>query len=179
MAGMDKSVRSFLNEHGTAARWLDDIIDALLERHGTAHVRDIARDVAKAKAARDKNTVEQTVTRRLNDFCSDADDFSKDVAHDLFERVEPATYRLRSYPERPNVIELARIEFDDIAMQAMWDTFRNIARQRREPQWREANNETKLLAFVKWIKKDQSRTEYERRRAQYSKLGDGLDALFD
>lgn len=176
---MDEPVRSFLNQHGTAARWLDDIIDALIERRGTAHVRDIARDVAKANDARDKDTVEQIVTRRLNDFCSDAADFSKHAAHDLFERVEPATYRLRSYPERPNVIELVRIEFDDIAMQSMWDTFRNIVRQRHAQQWREANNERKLSAFVKWMAKDERRADYERRKAQYSMPGDGLDALFD
>lgn len=175
---MDESVRSFLDEHRTAARWLDDIIDALIERRGTAHVRDIARDVAKANDARDKDTVEQIVTRRLNDFCSDAADFSKDVAHDLFKRVEPATYRLRSYPDRPNVIELVRIEFDDAAMQSMWDTFRNIVYQKHPQQWREANNEKKLSAFVKWMAKDRSRAEYERRKTQYSMPGD-LDALFN
>jgi len=176
---MDEPVRSFLNQHGTAARWLDDIIDALIERRGTAHVRDIARDVAKANDARDKDTVEQIVTRRLNDFCSDAADFTKQAAYDLFERVEPAIYRLRSYPERPNVIELVRIEFDDIAMQSMWDTFRNIVRQRHAQQWREANNEKKLAAFVKWMAKDERRADYERRKALYSMPGDGLDALFD
>jgi hypothetical protein len=77
---MDEPVRSFLNQHGTAARWLDDIIDTLIERRGTAHVRDIAREVAKVNDARDKDTVEQIVTRRLNDFCWDAADFSKRAA---------------------------------------------------------------------------------------------------
>jgi hypothetical protein len=175
---MDEPVRSFLNQHGTAARWLDDIIDALIARRGTAHVRDIARDVARTNDARDKATVEQIVTRRLNDFCSDAADFSKQAAHDLFERVEPATYRLRSYPERPNVIELVRIEFDDTAMQSMWDIFRNTVRQRYAQQWRQANNEKKLSAFVKWMAKDERRADYERLKAQYSLQGDGLDALF-
>lgn len=175
---MDASVRPFLDMHRTTVRWLDDIIDVLIERRGTAHFREIARDVAKAKDARDKDTVEQIVTRRLNDFCSDAADFSKDAAHDLFERIGPATYRLRSYPERPNVIELVRIEFDDMAMQSMWDSFKNMARQRHAQQWRQANNEKKLSAFVKWMAKDQSQAEYERRKAQYSMSGDSLDALF-
>lgn len=174
---MDEPLRSFLNTHGTAARWLDDIIDALIERGGIAHVRDISRDLAKSNDARDKDTVEQIVTRRLNDFCSDAEDFSKDAAHDLFERVEPATYRLRSYPKRPDVIELVRIEFDDMATQSMWDSFRNIANQRHARRWRQASNEKKLLAFIKWMAKDPRRAEYERRKAQYSVPGD-LDALF-
>lgn len=176
---MDEPVRSFLNMHGTAARWLDDIIDTMIERRGTAHVRDIARDVARANDARDKDTIEQIVTRRLNDFCSDAADFSKDAAHDLFERVEPATYRLRSYPERPNIIQLVRIEFDDIAMQSMWDTFSNIARRMKAQQWNQADNARKLAEFVKWMAREQSRAEYERRKAQYSAQGDGdLDSLF-
>ena len=131
-------------------------------------------DVAKANDARDKNTVEQIVTRRLNDFCSDAADFHKDADHDLFERVEPATYRLRSFPDRPNVIELVRIEFDDIAMQSVLDTFSTKYAQ----QWKQADNTKKLAAFVKWMAKDQNHAEYERRKAQYSMPGD-LDALFD
>lgn len=176
---MDDSVRSFLDTHHTMALWLDDIIDVLIERRGTAHIREIARDVAKAKKARDKDTVEQIVTRRLNDFCSNAADFAKDAAHDLFERIEPATYRLRSYPERSNVIELVRIEFDEMTMQSMWDSFKSIARQRHAQQWRQANNEKKLSAFVKWMAKDQSHAEYERRKAQYSMPGDSLDALFE
>jgi hypothetical protein len=175
---MDDPVRSFLNTHRTAVRWLDDIIDALIERRGTAHVRDIARDLVKFNDTRDKDTIEQIVTRRLNDFCSEAADFRKDSAHDFFEKVEPATFRLRSYPDRPNVIELVRIEFDDAAMQSMWDFFRTIARQKHAEQWKQAGNAKKLAAFVKWIAREQSRAEYERRKAQFSAPGDTLDALF-
>jgi hypothetical protein len=171
---MDESVRSFLNMHRTAARWLDDIIDTFIERRGTAHVRDIARDLAKSDDARDKDTVEQIVTRRINDFCSDAADFNKDAAHDFFKRVEPATYRLRSYPERPDVVELVRIEFDDPAMQSMWESFKRAARQRRAQLWREANNGKKLALFVKWMAREQNLAEYERRKMP----GDNLDFLF-
>jgi hypothetical protein len=110
---MCDSVRKFLNTHRTAARWLDDIIDVLISRRGTAHVKVIADDLVKSNKGRDKDTAEQIVTRQINDFCSNAADFDKDAAHDLFQRVEPATYRLRAYPERPTVIELVRIEFDD------------------------------------------------------------------
>ena len=175
---MDDSIRSFLNTHRTAGCWLDDIVDVLMSRRGTAHVRDIARDLAKSNDARDKETVEQIVTRRLNDFCSNAPDFRKDTAHDLFERVEPATYRLRSYPERPAVIELTRIEFDDVAIQSMWDSFRSFARRDYSQNWQQANNARKLSAFIKWMAREHNRAEYERRKAQYTTHSDSLDALF-
>jgi hypothetical protein len=113
---MDVSVREFLNVHPTTVRWLDDIIDVFIGRRGTAHVNIIADDLVKSNKARDKDTSEKIVTRRINDFCSDAADFNKDSAYDLFKRVEPATYRLCSYPERPTILELVRIEFDDPAM---------------------------------------------------------------
>jgi hypothetical protein len=89
---MDAPVRDFLTVHRTASRWLDEIIDVLVDRRGTAHVRDIARYLVKSNDTRDKDTVEQIVTRRINDSCSNAPDFRKSAAHDLFERVEPATY---------------------------------------------------------------------------------------
>ena len=174
---MDDSVQLFLNTYRTTAHWLDDIIDAFISRRGTAHVKVIADDLMKSNKARDKDTVEQIVTRRINDFCSSAEDFNKDAAHDLFERVEPGTYRLRSYPERPTIIELVRIEFDDVDMQSMWDSFRKRAKKRQPLDWRQADNAKKLRAFVKWMAKEQNRAEYERRKAQDSALGD-LDALF-
>ena len=167
---MDDSVREFLDTHRTTARWLDDIIDVLTSRRGVAHVKVIADDLVKSNPARDKDTVEQTVTRRINDFCSDAADFDKDTAHDLFQRVEPATYRLRTYPERPDVIELVRIEFDNAATQSMWDSFGKLARKKKPQSWRQANNEKKLSEFVKWMARDQIKAEYERRKKVYDEL---------
>ena len=160
---MDQTVREFLNKHRTAARWLDDIIDQLVERGGKAHVNTIARELAKSWL-RDINTVEQTVTRRINDFCSDAADFTKSEEHDLFERVAPATYRLRTYPARPDIIELIRIEFDDPAMQNMWRHFSDRASKQHLAKWREMSNASRLAAFVKWMSKDEVYAEYERQK---------------
>jgi hypothetical protein len=174
---MDDLIRSFINVHRTAARWLDDIIDVLIERRGTAHVRDIASNLAKSNEARDKDTIEQIITRRLNDFCSNAADYRKDADHDLFERVEPATFRLRSYPERPNIIELVRIEFDDPAMRSMWDSFKNA--MRHAPQWKRADNAKKLSAFVKWMARESHRADYERRKAQWTAPADSFEMLSD
>jgi hypothetical protein len=173
---MRDSVHEFLNEHPTFGRWLEDIIDVLIGRRGTAHVKLIADDLVKANKAREKDTTEQIVTRQINDFCSDAADFAKDTAHDLFERVEPATYRLRSYPERPRVIELVCIEFDDVAMQSMWGTFRDAMKKQQPIRWRESNNERKLGAFTKWMAREQNHAEYERRKAVSAP---SLDAIFD
>jgi hypothetical protein len=89
------------------SRWLDDIIDVLMRFSGKAHVHTIARELSKSYG-RDIDTVEETVTRRINDFCSDAQDFEKGKEYDLFERVEPATYRLRNYV-RPEVIDMTQI----------------------------------------------------------------------
>jgi hypothetical protein len=79
---MEDSVRMFLDEHRTTSRWLDDIIDVLLKMRGSAHVNAIARELSKSYR-RDIDTVEQTVTRRINDFCSDAADFRKPKKYDL------------------------------------------------------------------------------------------------
>jgi hypothetical protein len=102
---MDDKVYKSLKEHRTAASWLNDIIDVLLRFRGTAHVSTIARELANSYG-RDIEAMEQTITRRINDFCSDATDWKKTKDYDLFKRVEPATYKLRSYPDRPDINEL-------------------------------------------------------------------------
>ena len=65
---MDDTVQLFLNTHRTTAHWLHDIIDAFISRRGTAHVKVIADDLVKSNKTRDKDTVEEIVTRRINDF---------------------------------------------------------------------------------------------------------------
>jgi hypothetical protein len=102
---MEDPLYKFLKEHRTVARWLDDIVDVLLRFGGTAHVNTIARKLANSYG-RGIETMEQTATRRINDFCSDAQDWKKSKDHDLFRRVEPGTYSLRCYPDRPKIIEL-------------------------------------------------------------------------
>jgi hypothetical protein len=168
---MEDSVRMFLDEHRTTSRWLDDIIDVLLKMRGSAHVNAIARELSKSYR-RDIDTVEQTVTRRINDFCSDAADFRKPKKYDLFERIEPATYRLRAYPTKPNIIELIRIEFDDATMQDMWRLFSDLAHKKDQEKWKAANNERKLAAYVKWMSRENIYTMYKRRKAEEPMLGE-------
>ena len=174
---MDNAVRVFLDEHRTTSRWLDDIIDVLLQLRGSAHVKAIARELSKSYR-RDIDTVEQTVTRRINDFCSDAADFGKSKDCDLFERIEPATYRLRAYPSKPNIIELIRIEFEDATMQDMWRMFSDIAHKKNQEKWSVASNEKKLAAFVKWISNEKIDAMYKRRKADDAAMGDiDIDAI--
>jgi hypothetical protein len=163
---MDEKVRVFLDQHRTASRWLDDIIDVFMRFSGKAHVHTIAHELSKSYG-RDIDTVEETVTRRINDFCSDAYDFKKGKEYDLFERVEPATYRLRRYPEKPNIIELIRIEFDDPAMQDMWRWFGEGARKKDLKNWSAASNERKLTWFVNWMSKPEVNQIYQKRKADF------------
>jgi hypothetical protein len=161
---MHEAVRIFLRNHPTKARWLDDIIDVLLRSGGKAHVRAISRELSKVNE-RDINAIEQTVTRCINDFCSDAQDYQKDKRCDLFARVNPATYRLRSYPERPDVIELIRIEFIDSTMHEMWKEFAKNTKSRFSDKWNAATNAKKLGWFVRQMSKRGWLDEYERRKA--------------
>jgi hypothetical protein len=78
--------------------WLDASIEVLLRQpRGTAHVDKIVDAVKRWKIKNPKNTIART----LNTFCSNARDYSPDKP-DLFERVAPNTFRLRSFPERPD-----------------------------------------------------------------------------
>jgi hypothetical protein len=166
---MSDTLEVFLAKHPTAARWLDDIIDVLLEEpRGTAHVREIAK-ILNRQYGRDVDTVEETVTRRVNDFCSNATDFSKDKKFDLFERVEPATYRLRSFPDKPDVIELIAISFDEAALQSVWNTFKDLAAKQLGEKWKSTSNRKKLEAFAKNLEPGKALAEeYERRKEFYS-----------
>jgi hypothetical protein len=166
---MDEKVREFLDQHHLTTRWLDDIIDVVMRFRGTAHVRTIARELSKSYG-RDIDTPDETVTRRINDFCSNAPDFDKSPKYDLFERVEPATYRPRSYPTRPNIIELEQIKFEDVLMQDMWRWFVKECEKKNQKAYAAASNEKKLTAFVNCMSRPavfqeyQQRQEYEQRR---------------
>ncbi len=78
--------------------WLDACIEVLLkEPRGTAHVDKIADALRRWEISDPKNTI----VRTLNSYCSDAADYKRERP-DLFERVRPNTFRLRTYPSRPD-----------------------------------------------------------------------------
>jgi hypothetical protein len=78
--------------------WLDAAVAVLLKQPGgTAHVDKIADAVKRWNIRDPKNTL----VRTLNTYCSDAADY-KSHRPDLFERVAPNSFRLRSFPDRPD-----------------------------------------------------------------------------
>ncbi|PIO98281.1 hypothetical protein [Pleomorphomonas carboxyditropha] len=90
--------------------WLDASINFLLKQpRGTAHVDKIADALNRWNISDPKNTI----VRTLNTYCSDAKDYKR-TRPDLFQRVEPNTFRLRSFPERPDtrfaINEAMRVE---------------------------------------------------------------------
>ena len=83
---MSDPIADFLAKHRSSSQWLDDIVNVLLNKpRGTAHVSEIARDLWYSEK-RDINSIEETITRRINDYCSDAADFAKTLDHDLFQQ---------------------------------------------------------------------------------------------
>lgn len=78
--------------------WLEASIAVLLTQpKGTAHVDKIV-DVTKRWNIKNPKS---TIVRTLNTFCSNATDY-KERNPNLFERVAPNTFRLRSFPNRPD-----------------------------------------------------------------------------
>lgn len=167
----DSILENFLNEFPLKSKWLDDIIHVLLRRpSGTAHVKDIAKDLNALNRDRYIASIEETVTRRINDFCSDAADFKKDDSLDFFQRVEPATYRLRSYPNAPNILEVINIEFDDSTMNDVWKLFNEIAEKKNRDKWTTLGNGRKLAHFVNNFQSNTHwKTEFDERKAFLSK----------
>jgi hypothetical protein len=172
---MTDPVSEFLVTNPTTAKWLDDIIDALLHQpRGTAHVSVLAHKLWRPEK-RDVDSIEQTITRRINDFCGDAADFNKSAAHDLFQRVEPATYCLRSFPEKPDIYELTTTRFDDPAMQYMWELFSTTRKKLVPEKWKAATNRRRLELFVKWMSDPDQQESYDGQKSLYRDIEGGLD----
>jgi hypothetical protein len=89
----------------------------------------------------------RTITRCINDYSSDAEDFNKTPDHDLFQRVKPATYRLRSFPDKPNVYELAPVRFIERAMRRMWADFGKMMKDKFPEKWSAATNHERHAWF--------------------------------
>ena len=160
----------FLAEFPLKSKWLDDIISVLLCRppRGVAHVSDIGNELWKERYV---STMDETITRRINDFCSDAADFQKSKQYDLFERVEPATYRLRSYPNAPETLDLVRIEFEDRWMNDMWKLFVRKAEETDPVKWKSLGNHKRLFNFAKnFLANPFWRKEYLRRKTEEPKF---------
>ena len=140
-----KLLDDFLIHHPLRSSRLDEIVDAFRRRiSGTAHVRDL---VLELWGDHDVDSIEPAITRQIDDYCSNAPDFNRPKAYDLFERVAPTTYRLRCYPNKPDLLELFPIQFEEPSMQSSWLLF--AAKAREDHCWKLASNWQRLSAFAK------------------------------
>jgi hypothetical protein len=155
---MNDAVKKFLAEYPTTVGWLSEIIDVVIEYRRGVHVRIIARELSKSHP--NVEAVEETVTRTINDYCGDAADFRRPPKYNLFERVEPATYRLRTYPEKPNLFELIGIEFKDATMQGLWKWVANTLRKKGGG----LSDEEILVRLVTYMNSDDGKKMYAERK---------------
>ena len=172
---MTDPVSEFLVTNPTTAKWLDDIIEALLDQpRGTTHVSVLAHKLWRSEK-RDVASIEQTITRRINDFCGDAADFNKSAAHDLFQRVEPATYRLRSFPERPDIYELTATHSTIRLCSTCGKLSRQHVKKSVPEKWKAATNRRKLELFVKWMSDPDQQEWYESQKSLFRDTEGGPD----
>jgi hypothetical protein len=165
---MNDAVKEFLAEYPTTFEWLSEIIDLLVHYPRGAHVKTLARELSKSHL--NVGAVEETVTRTINNFCGDAEDFSRSPEYNLFERVEPATYRLRTYPQKPDhLFDLLGIEFEDEVMQQVWKWYADAVRKKRK----DLSNEQTLAHFVNYMNSDSGKEMY----ALQKKIGEELPGL--
>jgi hypothetical protein len=140
--------------------WLDDIVEVFLKRpNGVAEVDAVVN--ALLKTDRDMGSEgESTVTRTINNFCINAGDTEGEVKHPVFERIGPATYRLLTYPNSPDLIEIQKIQFADYAYHRVWETFVDLAK--KNPKWETLSKRQRLEAYAKNLKeKEQLRSLLE------------------
>jgi hypothetical protein len=91
---------------------LDDLIECFLHRpDGVAHIEIVVKWLGRHTKRDLTETPTETVTRRLNDYTINANDRGNNGPRGrycLFERIERATWKLLTYPERPNLFDIQR-----------------------------------------------------------------------
>jgi hypothetical protein len=129
---------------------LADIVDEFLRApKGIDHVDAIVnrlmssgRDVGKAP--------KETVTRSINDYCPDAKDADHTVTHPIFARIEPGTYRLLTFPDRPDLVEIQDFKFTDPAFRYAWEQFSKEMKSRQQSVWAALSKRGMLTAFMEY-----------------------------
>ena len=151
--------------------WLDDIVDILMHRpNGQAEVKAIAFGIMRTD--RDVGAKpNQTITRTINNHCSDANDALPEVKSDLFERVARATYRLRSWPDRPDLIEIQGVKFDDDAHQSTWEWFLTLVQKKYPERAKSMSRRELLQVYTRYIRPGGPlQDELKQRKEYYSKV---------
>jgi len=129
--------------------WLDDIVGVFLKRsNGEGEVDAIV--IALLKTDREIGVeVESTVTRTINNFCVNAEDADEKMRHPVFKRIGPGKYKLLSYPNSPDLIEMQNILFSDHAHQRLWTSFTEKAKS--SPKWKTLSKRERLVVFSRNI----------------------------
>jgi hypothetical protein len=127
--------------------WLEDIVEVMRRRpHGKADIDTIANEIM--KTTRDVGRApKETITRTINDWCINSGDLVRKPHAHVFERTGTATYRLLTFPNAPDLIELQEIRFSDYSYTRTWETF--VKKVKSNPKWAEMTKRQRLTAFAK------------------------------
>jgi hypothetical protein len=129
--------------------WLEDIVQALLRRpYGVGEVDAITLAIQRGER-NIRDNLEPTVTRAINNHCINAQDAERKVKHSLFTRIAPATYKLLSYPEIPDLLEIQNIQFTEPGFKQAWDIF--VYWWKSDPNWNVVTKRKKLAFFSRSI----------------------------
>lgn len=133
--------------------WLDDIVEVFLKRpNGVAEIDAVVTSLLKTD--RDMGSEgESTVTRTINNFCINARDSEAKTKHALFERIGPAQYRLLTFPNPPDLLEIQKTEFSDYAYQRVWTLF--VERAKKNPKWATLSKRQRLETFARNLKENE------------------------
>ncbi|MDQ1362751.1 MAG: hypothetical protein QG652_611 [Pseudomonadota bacterium] len=133
--------------------WLDDIVKVFLKQpNGIAEIDAIV--TALLKTDRDLGSEgESTVTRTINNFCINAGDAEEKAKHPIFLRIGPAQYRLLTFPNSPDLVEIQNIEFSDHAYQRVWVFF--VEHAKKNPKWSTLGKRQRLEAFARNLKNNE------------------------
>lgn len=136
--------------------WLEMIVNYLDEIYGNeASVHLIARGIP---PERRNEATEETITRTINFYCPDADDF-KEGNPEYFRRVKPTVYRLVLKPSRAEIWNLrGRVEQDDWTDYGHWqgwNLFKGTVNKEHREKWVKMNTADRLAAFAQNLDKPQ------------------------
>ena len=125
--------------------WLDDIVAILLRRpNGEGEVDAIVTSLLKTRREVGAE-VEATVTRTINNFCINTGDTEAKVRYRLFQRTGPAKYKLLTYPDAPDLLEIQEVQFSNAAHQHVWKFF--VKKIGSDPRWAVMSKRERLVAF--------------------------------
>lgn len=130
--------------------WLDDIVAVFLKRpYGVADIDAVVTALLKTDRHMGAEG-ESTVTRTINNYCINAGDSKGEVKHAFFERINPGMYRLLTFPNAPDLIEIQNVQFSDHAWQRVWSLFVDLAK--KNPKWKNATKRRRLEAFARYLR---------------------------